>query len=111
MNHLKQLLLKMGFSCSHCCYHPNHEEMFPRSHQRAQRAEERTAGEQPRNEDSMGDEDEHKQFIAMDHLKKDAPENRVQTEIKVERSKKSDDERAHRPSDPLLTTSTKFTGI
>lgn len=74
-------------------------------------------------DDSIGaldEEGDEGHFIAMDQLRetKGVDRSGVQTDIKknhVERNKKGDertkDAGAHRPSDPLLTTSTKLTGI
>lgn len=76
-------------------------------------------------DDSIGaldDEGDERHFIVMEQLNKETKRGTSgnQTENKmyhVERSKKSDervketDDHVHRPSDPLLTTSTKFTGI
>lgn len=119
MNHLKRLLIKIGFPCFHCCCdHDRADNVIPRSSRTAHRVDERTRKQQ----DSIGgtdDERDDANFIAMDQLNKELRASDTQTENRIinnlERSKqnviKEGDGRAHRPSDPLLTTSTKFTGI
>lgn len=75
--------------------------------------------------DEDDDDRDNRHFIAMDQLNKETRGSRAtsaQTDIKkvnnAERGKKTNDtnncdfdDRVHRPSDPLLTTSTKMTGI
>lgn len=96
-----------------------------RGHRNAVDADERTKQEDRMKEDSIGasddDDGNNRHFIAMDQLNKATSRaTTAQTEIKkgnnVERSKRTNDgrdfdDRVHRPSDPLLTTSTKMTGI
>lgn len=139
MNHLRKLLVRIGFSCSRC----NHVDLddSPTLPHTLRGATHRSASEERRRQqrvhrrqDSIGAEDDGGEvghFLAMDQLNRDMKVESCQqrTSAKIdgkrindseravgERSKKSDgkenDERAHhRPSDPLLTTSTKFTGV
>lgn len=121
MNHLKKLLFKNGSSC---CDRDGTDSGNSQSLRGPNRIVEWTR-KQSHKDDSIGaldDECDEGHFIEMDQLKRETRggTSAVHTDIKkmhhsephkmVEHVQESN-ERTHRPSDPLLTTSTKITGI